>query len=225
VDKQKTARQLDFAGLDYTLVVPLEDVEQYAKFKNVLGCPDIGIRATRQFIMDTARKGKVIQLDDDLTFYRRSDDGKKFYPIEGESVYEMFEFIGEMLDGYAHLGLVDKFMSQSQPRIMRHNGRFTHLLAYNMDLFHVKPQYRVEVCEEHDYNLQLLLAGHPSCILTEFSKVETPRAPGGCNTWRHDQLEVDACKEMERLFPGIVQADGIKIRVNWKKAGQNAGNG
>ena len=225
VDRQKTARQLDKAGLPYTLVVPLDHIDQYSGIENILGCPDIGIRATRQFIMDMAGHGKVIQLDDDLTFYRRTDDGKRFYPIESEAVFEMFALINSFLNEYAHVGLVDKFMSQSQPRVMRHNGRFTHLLGYNMDLFSIIPQYCVEVCEEHDYNLQLLMAGHPSCILTEYSKVETPRAPGGCNTWRHEQLEVEACKEMERLFPGIVSADGIKIRVNWKKAGMNATNG
>lgn len=220
--KQKTAAALDTAGLPYTLVVPPDQVKDFPG-DDVLACPAKGIRGTRQWIMEHG-KGKFAMLDDDLTFYKRTKDGKLFRPITGEALRAMFKVIEAYLDSFAHLGLTDKFMSQTKPRGCCHNGRFTHLLAYNKRLFPaVHPTFRVEVCEEHDVNLQLLLAGKASVVLTEYSKGESPRAPGGCNTWRHQALEEKACKKMESLFPGLVKADGIKIRVNWRGAAKQGG--
>ena len=210
-------------------VVPESDQHDYLQHQateNYIFHHKQGIRNTRQFVVDDYTHGnKFCQLDDDLTFYKRLEAGN-FVKATPDDVELMFDEIETKLDSYAHVGVVDKFMSHLQPRDFISNARYNQVLAYNTKLFPVPhPKFRVALGEEQDFNLQLLSQGRESCILTEWSKSTTNYAEGGCAQWRTAEIELAAHKEMVDLWPGIVTLRDNKntisktsLSIAWRKA-------
>jgi hypothetical protein len=218
--QQKTAELLDESGLDYTLVLTKGDNHPASTPNaNILEArAERGIRAIRQFILEWA-EGKFVMLDDDLRFYSRKSDGS-FKKATPKSIRKMFEELDATLDIFAHAGITEKYMSQTRPRDRIYNARYYHILAYNKKLFpEPTPRFRCEVGEDHDMNLQLLLAGCDNCVLTEWANDDVSHAPGGCSLWRNHKIERQEAVHLGRLFPDIVKMKGKYIaRINWKKA-------
>ena len=229
-ERQITAKQLK-PNSKYPVftVTPEKDQESYLQNQatdNYIFHHKQGIKDTRQFILDDhSHKHKFIQLDDDLTFYKRLEAGN-FIKANPDDVEQMFDEIEMKLDQFAHVGVCDKFMSHSQPRDYITNGRYNQLLAYNLAKFPIpRPTYRVEIGEEQDFNLQLLSTGRESCILTEWSKSTTNYAKGGCEQWRTSEIERVAHEKMVKLWPGIVTLRDNKstisktsLSIAWRKA-------
>lgn len=232
-DNQKTAEMLAEAGIDFILVIP--ESEKKIKGYTCLPCPAKGIRATRQWILEQA-KGKFIMMDDDLDFFIRSSDGKKFNRSTPKQVKMMCWSLEAMLKDYAHGGVLERFMAQTQPRKWKNNGKYLHVLCYNKNLFpNPHPKYELEVTEDMEMNLKLLTSGRPSCILTEYAADNVCYSTGGCNVWRTHKLEYQEHKKLEKMFPDLVKViiedpdklkknwnmkaqTNLKTRINWKKA-------
>ena len=181
------------------------------------------------------KDGKVIMLDDDLRFYKRTEDGRKFPQTDKPQTIEMITDIIEMLDRYPMVGLTDKFMSQTKPRGYIECHRFNQVLAFNRSLLPDPcPEFRVPHDEEHDVHLQLLTRGCKTAVLTEWSKSDKANAPGGCQDWRTDKILMDTHEKLMQLWPGIVTIDfkvdprtdkiTRKARYNWKAAKMIGGN-
>jgi hypothetical protein len=219
-NKQKSAEALLDSDIDFELVISNREPRPRKHFPYIR-CPEKGIRATRQWIMDRAR-GKLIMLDDDLSFHIRSKDGKTFKICSPSQLKVMFRAIEEALDIYAHGGILERFMGQTQPRHMKSNSRYIHVLCYNKALFPTPmPKYRTEVGEDFEMNLHLLTLGRPNFVLTEYAAENIPYAPGGCNTWRTQGLELKETLKLEKLFPGLVRVvsdNPSEIEANWKEA-------
>lgn len=184
------------------------------------------IREKRQFILDS-HKGKMLMMDDDLTIFQRSVDGKKFQKIGRLGMKKLLKWCDKTLDKHAHVGLTDKFMSQTRPRGHVVGGRYNQILGYNTSMFPKKThiRFRTMVSSDHDVNLQLTTNGLPPAITCEFSKDATYYAKGGCATWRTKEVEIAAHNELARLWPGIVtvrddpsKIGGILVKFRWKKA-------
>jgi hypothetical protein len=230
--KQITAAQIfpDSKHLVMT-VVPEREMNDYLEQQSTAGYifhNKFGIKDTRQFILDYAERNhiqKFVMLDDDLTFYKRQEDGR-FNKATPEQTEEMFDEIELKLYSFAHVGVCDKFMSHTQPREYITNGRYNQVMAYNLTNFPIPfPKFRVEVGEEQDFNLQLLSKRCESCILTEWSKSAQPYTGGGCSTWRTAEVELQAHKKVVELWPGICSLKDNKstisktsLSIQWKKA-------
>jgi TET-Associated Glycosyltransferase len=121
-----------------TIVVPQEQQSEYEKFVPeeiaILPFEEIGIYDKRNFILNNRPNGKVIMLDDDLNFYKRTEDGSRFYPLSNEQTGELIGAIVDYLDRYPMVGLTDKFMSQTKPRGHVECQRFNQILGFNRDL-------------------------------------------------------------------------------------------
>jgi hypothetical protein len=233
---QKTARQLILANIPYTIVAPVG--EQHAD-EDIVWCPEYGIRDTRNWILDFHQKvysedPKIVMLDDDIELYIRHENGKQFYKADSAAWPRFIAELDKMLDVYAHGGVVEKYMSQQQPRNFRENGRYTHVLAYNLNLFPAASELpaplkmEAEVGEEQDLNIALLLHGKPSFQLTEWAWYDKQYAPGGCTEWRTDEVEIEAGKFLEKKYPGIVtltqpRYKKPRVRIAWKIAAQRGG--
>jgi hypothetical protein len=211
----------------------MNQVEEYRKGLSpslrVVGLTYNHIGEKRQIILDNFGSGKIIMMDDNLTFYIRSKDGSKFMTMasQSESTIDMVTTIYSLLDRYASVGLVDKFMSQTKPRDYQTNQRFIHMLSYNRTML-PKGFPKFEVChyEDHHAHLQLLTQGYKTAVLTEWSKTKS-RAKGGCSDWRTTELMDEASNFMRRTWPDICifnperGADGAhRLIFRWKLARQ-----
>lgn len=240
--KQKTALRLLAADIDFKLVVPTGTAGEYkkewgwAKGSTVLECPAKGIRATRQWILEHEGRGKLAMLDDDLEFYARISASTNFRKCTAPDLRRMFYHAETMLSKFAHGGFAEKFMSQARPRGHQLNKRYFHILCYNTRLFpRPAPTYRTETGEDHDMNLQLLLAGKPGFLITDWAHADKAWAEGGCCTWRTKEVNEAACRKLAELFPGIVRLEEAKkdmvnhggtpftMRINWRKAAEQGG--
>jgi hypothetical protein len=168
--------------------------------------------------------GKIIMMDDDLIFYKRSEDGSKFLAATKDDTESIVADILEFLDRYCYVGLTDKFMSQTQPRNFHECVRFNEISGINRDLLPVPwPEYRIPNEEEHDFHLQLLTRGHKSAVLTEWSKAGIAWTTGGCADWRSVEVFKAAHDQLLELWPGLVKITpdkrfGTKASFRWKKA-------
>jgi len=228
-NKQITFRQfLPETKFPVITVVPEKDTEGYVHFQEggyFLFHDKHGIKDTRQFILDQNPSGKIVMLDDDLTFYTRNPIGS-FRKAVPANVEVLFEEIERTLDYYTHVSIIDKFMSNMKSRDRIYNGRYFQVLGYNLHNFpHPRPRFRVEVQEDIDMNLQLLSQGHYSCVLTEWAKSSRAYAVGGCSEWRTPSVELEALQKMCELWPGICSFRESKttlskkyLAVNWRKA-------
>lgn len=228
----RPSRQITYNNLPKDLkyniifVVPEKDMVQYLETHgdcNFIFHRKEGIRATRQYVLDLTGDNKLVLLDDDLTFYIRQYAGNYIKNIK-EDLHRLFDLVNEELDNYAHVGLCNKFMSQTQPRIRNVGLGYYQFLAYNKALFpKPAPRFRLEIGEEHDFHLQLRSRGLISSVLTEWAKSDVSHAPGGCEEWRTKALEITEHNRMADLWPGIVKVvptkkfSGTTIRIAWKK--------
>jgi hypothetical protein len=216
-------------------VVIVCPIEQYFYYRvhhtklgiQVLAFQGVGIGAKRQFILNLNPSGKLIMLDDDLKFYKRTDDGRRFPGAMRSDTIEMIWDIYKMLDTYVHVGLTDKFMSHTKPRGYIECHRFNQVLAFNRDLLpRPWPEFRLWNDEEHDVHLQLLTRGYKTAVLTEWSKSDKSNAPGGCSDWRGPNTLKEAHEKLVEYWPNIVSitpGNPSRARYNWKEAKKMGG--
>jgi hypothetical protein len=210
------------------MVVP---TEQYAEYRQtipldimILPCDVLGSAPTRQFMLHLRPTGKLIMIDDDLTFYQRSEDGTKFSQVSKSTTEQMIAEIVDFLDRYCMVGLTDKFMSQTRPRGFVECSRFNEITGCNRDLLpNPWPEYRIPNEEEHDFHLQVLTQGYKTAVLTEWSKSGITWGSGGCSEWRTVEVFKKAHDRLLELWPELVKVSpdkrfGTKASFQWKKA-------
>lgn len=226
-ERQETAYVLRLSGIPYTIVTPAGETGHHDD--DVVWTPPLikGIMQTRNWILDFHRKAypddpKLVMMDDDLVFYARNDDGKKF--LRTVALTDMMSALDRCLELFAHGGVTEKFMSQTKKRGYIRNARYYHILAYNLSMFPTPhPRARVEVGEDHDMNLQLLTSGRPNFVLTEWANSDKPYAPGGCAIWRNPALELLEARRLAQYFPTIVKVvefpgKPCRLRISWSEA-------
>lgn len=222
---------------DTTLVVPEAEVAAYREHWpaiRIVGLSDAhrGIRATRQWIMDSAPFGaRIVMMDDDMRFRQRQADGRFLRVGVADGLIEAID--AAMWNGFAHVGLSDEFMCHTQPRGRREEARYNDVLAYDLAQIErtgPRPQYRVEVGEEHDVHLQLSARGLRSCVVTEWTKSGKRYSAGGCSTWRTAEVERAGLLRLAELHPALVTTapnkdtvSGLSLRIRWSKALRPAG--
>jgi hypothetical protein len=208
------------------VVVPQDQVRQYRGYipMDIKIIPFVGegIHTKRQFILRWKNTGKIIMMDDDLKFHKRTEDGTRFPGTLPEQTEEMIDVLINLLDNYPMVGLTDKFMSQTKPRGIMECHRFNQVLGFNRNLLPDPwPEFRVPHDEEHDVHLQLLTRGYKTAISTEWSKSDRANASGGCSDWRNEDILRQAHDQLVKLWPSIVSIDTKdkpKARYNWREA-------
>jgi hypothetical protein len=235
-DRQPLADMLTRFDIDFTLVCSKDDPtlsEYLARWpKCIWKVTADGITAKRQKILACDDiDDRFVMMDDDLRFYQRDPDGKRFHIVEHAFQMRMLlRAIDENLMEAAHVGLSDKYMAQMKPRGLVRRGRYNQVLGYNRALFpDPMPRFRTITNQEHDMHLQLAAAGLAPVILTEWSKDATYYAKGGCSLWRTPEVEKQGFEQLRDNFPDLVtivphpkNISGLAIRVKWAKAVKEA---
>jgi hypothetical protein len=216
-----------------SIVVPQEQVDAYRarvpQVISILPCDQPNLTLTRRFVLGLKPTGKLMMIDDDLIFWKRTDTGR-FQRITQDTIElteQMVKTIVEFLDRYPYVGLVDKFMSDLSPRNFKECSRFNEIYGYNRDLFPVPwPEHRVNNEDDHDFHLQLLTRGHKTAVITEYTKSQSRvNSPGGCSEWRSKEQMEETYRIMSEYWPGIVSLTPkpspfweFRIRYNWQAA-------
>lgn len=233
-DRQKTAAALAEAGVPFEIIHSERDktIGQYPReYKSTILVGPRLLVEKRDMLFQMA-KGKIVMMDDDLTFFSRKRDGS-FTKATPAGIRKMVKEIESRLDLYAHVGLVDKFMAQSQPRRVRIGGRYNQVLAYNLQTIRKQakkrrkevPSFRMALNQEHDMHLQLLALGLPPAVLCEYSKDAKYYAEGGLSNYRTAKTERDAFRALAKKWPKYVtlvetknSISGMAARFDWRAA-------
>ena len=201
-----------------------------------------GIGLTRQHILNYTcsriTDGKVVMLDDDLSFFnRRADDATKLEKATASSVFNLFANIEYALETHAHVGVSAREGANRCTDEHLYNTRMLRVLAYDARVLKLeKIRYdRLPVMEDFDVTLQLLRKGYSNVVLNYWAQDQgTSNAPGGCSTYRTMDVQASGAHGLRDLHPDFVtvvqketkEAWGggtrTDVRIAWKKAYDSA---
>jgi hypothetical protein len=235
-------------------VVPGDQVREYADeleknvpgFANVIACDEKGIAKTRHWIGQWCVKNditKFLMLDDDLNFIRRKEyDTTKLVQCDNDDLGLMLHYVESMLDVHAHVGISTRQGNNNlavgiPDDAIEINTRTLRALAYRTDPFMSMQHGRVEVMEDFDVNLQLLEHGYSNCVLAHWAQDQKmTNAPGGCSTYRTQEVQTASAHKLKELHPGFVETrikqnktggefgTRTEVTIYWKKAYQSGVN-
>ena len=202
------------------MLVPEKEVTAYANvYPCVLPCPVMGIGRTRQFAVSRSAAGKLVMLDDDLTFaVRRTDEPHKFLPAEDVDIEDMFEEIEDKLDSFAHVGVATREGGNRNTERYLHTTRMLRILAYDARV--LKKEHinfnRLPVMEDFDVTLRLLRLGYDNVLLNRIVHNQYgSNAAGGCSQYRTMEVQEKAAKDLAALHHPYVRLVRKQTKGAW----------
>lgn len=248
VTKQKTIERFG-RGLcqefRVTIVCPPDEVKAHDVTKVMYGvdalpCKAEGIAATRQWILEHARKSGetvVLMLDDDLPTWRQrtnEENSRGETPYRKATVDEIqagLRAFDRVMQEYAHGSIGHALFCQTQPPI-RYNTRMLRALAYNVKLLPKDIKFRLQVMEDFDIALQLFTRGFDSVTYNGIVQDQHQNnSEGGCSTYRTNEVQAAAAHKLAELWPDYVtvvtrapkrewigMGARTDVRVNWSRA-------
>ena len=223
------------------LIVPDIQFEEYDKIRKkdfpnvgIWGTNAEGISKTRKFIGEFTKNwmksSKFIMLDDDLTDWatRIGPDTHKLRQSTPDDMIEMFEWIQNTLDTYAHCSVSprgnnmvrnNKGVFVGEKPLTMENVRTLRLLAYRVEEFLSVEHGRVPIMEDFDVNLQLLEKGYKNIQSYNWTQDQRQTAlPGGCSDYRTLELHDAGARRLAELHPNFVK---LRTKVNKAKVTHN----
>src|SRR6516165_1816255 len=103
-------------------------------------------------------------------------------------------------------------------------GRMVCTLGYYLPVVAKEARWDlVELRSDMCVTLQLLLKGYPNAIWQTTVVNQKRDAPGGCNTWRTDEMSDAEARKLVDLFPRYVSVGKrkygrLEVTVQWQKA-------
>ncbi len=207
-------------------VVPREQEREYRK----AGFPAISppasvnrIAPTRQWIIEHHWKHypnqpKLVMLDDDLTFYRRTETN--IVQSTEHDRQRMFVVLEKTLDAYAHASIAMRLGAnrfESLAPVL--NTRMARVLGLRVDVLKKhKKKWFGEVAVQDDFHLilQLLTLGYSNSVITEYvQEQKSSNAPGGASVYRDMSFQADSVKTLAALWPDYVRVVEKKTKVSW----------
>jgi len=199
------------------LVIPEGEEHHYANFPH-MAIPCKGIGPTRQFIIDFT-EGKVIMLDDDLTFaIRRTDNPTKFNPATDKDVEYMFHNIEDLLNKYAHVGVAGREGGNRNTERFIHTNRMIRILAYDAAILRrLKVRFdALPVMEDFHTTLRLLRLGFDNIIVNSIVQNQYgSNAAGGCSQYRTPAMQEASAHLLKEHHPDFVKVVKKKTKTAW----------
>lgn len=179
---------------------------------------------TRQYILENAKKNKIIMMDDDLAFYRRkSQTDWHLRYCEDQDIGALFRKMSRWLDNYAHCGISPREGNNRVEELSSVNTRMMRILGYNRKLVSKTDAHfdRLDTKQDFDMTLQLLRAGYPNIVSYEFAQGQWrgSNAAGGCAEYRTEEMMSRCAQELADLHPGFVRVTEKKTKSAWQEFG------
>lgn len=202
-----------------------------------------GLSPLRQWLLEKETAPRMIIMDDDLSFSKRTKDNKLIacdYMDVALMLNEMErqlwpEWNNGVLPFVALSSISSRFHLNSKPRGYEKNKRTNCVTGINVKLVRdvIKAKYdRVPLAGDADLTLQVLLAGYQTIVSTEYAYSQPAGAPGGVSSYRTVGMMDEVYRKLAIMYPGIVSLFEHKtkhkfqgesnvrtdIKVAWKKA-------
>ena len=172
---------------------------------------------------------KIIQLDDDLTFFtRRRPNDTRLWPIQGDALIPEFKRIEDKLGpDFPYVGFDQRLGNHWHKQGgWKSPGKICTTLGYYLPIVSKCDFDLVEVREDYCVALQLLLKGYPNAVWTETAVNWEYDSPGGMSGQRTVEKSDAEARKLEALFPEYVSVHYRNYKVNprlepkcqWKKA-------
>lgn len=247
MNRQITLQQIPANWLERTILVVDED-ERYlydfcSKVLPVFPSYGGGIHSVRQFITDWCFAqgiGKMFQIDDDLTFFRRKGTNDwHLRKLEAGEMDELLWMVSDFLDHYAHLSISIRSGNNRSEQWYAEVGRSLQALAYRVDILKTNSIsfLPMQFMEDFHVTLSLLECGYPNLIMYEWAiDQKGSNVDGGCSLYRNEDTQRASAYKLAALHNPFVKVvekksknwhGGMETRtdvvVSWKKAYQSAG--
>ena len=175
-----------------------------------------------QFCLDRGYN-KIIMLDDDLTF--RTRKGAHLRGIWGEKLIPEFQRIEDKLGPeYPHVGFGQRQGNNHETAGWKSPGKMVCTLGYYLPVVVKECQWDlVELRQDMCVTLQLLLKGYANAVWTRTVADQKRDAPGGCSTYRTDEMSAGEARKLAARFPNYVSVGKrkygrLEVTVQWQKA-------
>lgn len=199
------------------------------------------LEPTREFLWRYSKAmgiGKFFLLDDDMAFYKRVTFKQplRCKVMEPEETVKMFDYMYDLLDKYAHVGISEKLGNNRVETEIKECTRYVRLLGYNLNKIPFeKLKFGRLICmSDYDMNLQLLKLGLKSGVTFKYAQDHgASNSEGGCSVYRSLEVLEDSALKMVDFHPGIVTAvkkktkgawfngkERTDVRIQWQKAYQ-----
>jgi len=201
------------------IVIPYAERADYAAYP-ILTHPDIimDVTRTRQWLIEHS-EGKLVMLDDDLTFAtRRTDNPTTFLPATAAEIEHAFSNIADLLTRYAHVGISGREGANRNIERFLHTTRMMRVLCYDTNVLNThKIRYdRTKFMSDFDVTLQLLRKGFDNCLINYMVQNQYgSNAAGGCSQYRTREAQEADAKELKRLHPSYVKLVTKKTKTAW----------
>lgn len=225
------------------IVCPASEVKSHVmQDRKTLSRGDItGISNVRQFIVDFALKNNeqhIIMLDDDLMFNRRiAGDSPKLRKTTQHEMIELWRTMEKLVrEQYHHVGLSPRQMNDKHfPKEVKFGMRQNAVHCIDVEAINdLGLRYdSMDLMEDYYMTLSLFSKGCLNGVITDWTWDQTSGsgAVGGCSDYRTPQLQEEASRKLQSLFPKYVKVVeketktgwvGMKkrfdVRVQWNKA-------
>lgn len=242
------------------LVVQAKEVRSYAQHINKLAEPQEQLvvlpskiktlSPTRQFLLENCPAPRMCLLDDDLAFAtRRKDDPTRFIQASRKCINIMLARIESTLSKHVHVGLMAREGGNrvpmddcGKPVPLLYATRMMRVLAYRVgDVRSLRPAPRFDrlpTKQDFDMTLQLLRAGFPNAVITEFVHNQAgSNTEGGCSAYRDEAMMAKSAEGLRKLHPEFVKVvtketksawgggERVDVQIAWKKALKAGVNG
>lgn len=212
------------------IAVPAQEMRRYRIYhedNELLAVPESvkGIAATRQWLTERCRARFLMQISDDVTFFRRVEPRSvKLRAVAPTDLSEMLVAIHGYVVEYGHAGIsfrggnnhVDEEVKLAGARMCDVYIHDTHLLGALGIRWDRQP-----VMEDLDVTLQLLRRGYANPVLYEWCwNQNSSNLAGGCSTYRNAELQMEGALALEYHHPRYVSAREKKAK-NWKGFGDS----
>jgi hypothetical protein len=199
--------------------------------KGVLGASQTYDFLIEQAIMEGYER--LVVLDDDVNFVTFNPVlGAKpdfVRPTPSQLTQLMNLWVGLLCPEMPAVSM-NSILRRTQPNLLSYSKALTWCYAYYLPHFVAHPEHRfakgVEVEAHCDLNLslQLLTQGYLTCLDNTLIMVTEPNNPGGCSTYRSEEVWQMSTRYLLAHYPQIVtpmprrKSGGQAMRIAWKKA-------
>lgn len=210
-----------------TFVVPYDQYDQYVEALKHTDCkviappPDIMLMSPkRQWAIENAPERYFCMMDDDLDFFKRTDE-MKLVKATPDEVQDMFDMMEEALDtGIKFVGISPRFGNNLVTSDYKDIGRVSRCWAFDIETYlslgvNVSP-FPTYCIDDFHVILSFLEKGYANRVFYNYSQDDKgSNSEGGCSVYRDFEVQRQSALWLAQAHPGMVEVVEKETKVAW----------
>lgn len=210
-----------------SIAVPEREAEAYERAYPTLAILPVpssvqGISGTRQWVTDRCEVPYLLQVSDDVKFFRRNQETLKLTFATAEDMQALERRILELVTQYGHAGVSMRTKNVWWPEpVYICSKRMCDVYAHDVELLRATGVRwdRLPVMEDMDVTVSLIRMGYPHAVIYEWCWDQPgSNMEGGCSTYRTPELQMEGALRLEHYHHPFVRARRKKAN-NWEGFG------